>query len=180
MVEEKKQIKERIYVINLRREWLKVPRYERTGRAIKAIKKFIAKHMKVRDKDFSKIKLDSYLNNEIWFRGRANPPAKIKVKAIKEGEIVKVDFVEEPSHIKFLKSRSEKIHKEEIKKSEKEQKPEETKKEELSEKRKQEEIEKEKAVSEKKTEEIEQNFKIDKHLTKVKKATRQQRMALEK
>src|SRR3989338_9112388 len=91
---------EREYIIPLRREWLKVPMYERTGRAIKAIKKFIAKNMKVIDRDVSKVKLDVYFNNEIWFRGRANPPSKIKVKAVKEGDIVKVGLADIPEHIK--------------------------------------------------------------------------------
>src|SRR3989344_4832699 len=101
----------REYVIPLRRFWLNVPHYERTGKAIKVIKKFIAKHMKIAERDIDKVKLDIYLNNELWFKGRANPPAKVKVKATKEGEIVKVTFVEIPEHVKFLKARHEKIHK---------------------------------------------------------------------
>ena len=64
---------EREYIIPLRSEWRKVANYRRTGRAVKAIKKFIAKHMKVPDRDLDKVKLDMYLNNELWFRGRKKP-----------------------------------------------------------------------------------------------------------
>src|SRR3989344_3570473 len=77
---------EREYVVPLRRAWLHVPHYNRTSKAIKTIKKFIAKHMKVEDRDPNKVKLDVYLNNDLWFRGRANPPSRVKVKARKEAE----------------------------------------------------------------------------------------------
>ena len=53
---EKKE--EREYVIPLRKEWRKVANYRRTGRAVKEIKKFIARHMKVPDRDLNKVKLD--------------------------------------------------------------------------------------------------------------------------
>ena len=35
---------EREYVIPLRREWMKVSRYKRTARGVKAVKKFVARH----------------------------------------------------------------------------------------------------------------------------------------
>ena len=161
---------EREYIIPLRRAILKVPRYERTGKAVKIIKKFIAKHMKIPDRDTQKVKLDVYLNNELWFRGRKNPPAKIKVKAIKEDDIVKVDFVEMPEHVRFLKQKLEKRHKPGEKKPEKpeEQKPQEEKPEEKSEEKKIEEQEKEKAVAEQHIKEAEIQAKAQKHLTKVK------------
>jgi len=96
---------EREYVITLRRFWQNVPNYERSGKAIKAIKNFIAKHMKLYDRDLDKIKLDVHMNNEVWFRGRASPPSKIKVKAIKENGIVKVELAELPEHLKFHKEK---------------------------------------------------------------------------
>jgi large subunit ribosomal protein L31e len=174
MAEQTKTL-EREYVIPLRREWVRVPVYERTGRAIKAIKKFIAKHMKVLDRDVNNVKLDVYFNNELWFRGRANPPAKIKVRAIKEGEIVRVNFVETPEHVKMLKSKHEKLHKAAEKKPEmKSEKKEETPEE------KKEETEKEKAVAEERLKEMKQEAKAEKHVTKVEKAQHPQRMALQK
>ena len=92
MAEEKIQAMEREYIIPLRKEWRKVASYKRTGRAVKEIKKFIAKHMKVPDRDISKVKLDIYLNNEIWFKGRTKPPAKIKVIARPDSTALLVYF----------------------------------------------------------------------------------------
>lgn len=171
---------EREYIIPLRKAWLKVPEYERTPRAIKAIKKFIAKHMKVPERDTKKVKLDVYFNNELWFRGIRKPPAKIKVRAVKEGDIVKVNFVEIPEHIKFLKAKIEKRHKIEDKKPEvKEEKKEEIKPEEKTETEKKEEKEKEQAVAEQHLKETKLDVKAQKHLTK-KKETGFHRMALKK
>jgi len=164
------KILEREYVIPLRRELLKVPIYRRSERAVKAIKKFIAKHMKVTDRDVKKVKLDVYLNNEIWFRGITNPPSKVKVKARKEGDIVKVDFVEIPAHVKFLKGKHEKRHKKpEVKKEAKpEAKPAETKEEVKTEEQKKDEAEKEKATELLHAKEAKQDAKAQKHTTKVK------------
>lgn len=100
---------EREYVIPLRKEINKVPRYRKTNKAVKSVKEFLARHMKVRDRDLNKIKLDKYLNEYLWARGVKNPPTKVKVKAIKEGEIVKVELVEMPANLKFKKMREEKL-----------------------------------------------------------------------
>jgi len=106
---EPKAILEREYIVPLRKEWLKVPEYKRANKATKALKQFIAKHMKVYDRDLKKIKIDQILNNEIRFRGMRKPPAKIKVKAIKlDTGIVRVELVNLPPHIKFQKLREEK------------------------------------------------------------------------
>src|SRR3989338_6180265 len=101
----------REHIIPPSKEWRKVANYRRTGKAIKEIKKFIARHMKVPDRDVEKVKLDVYLNQEILFRGRKKPPAKIKVRARKEGEIVKVELAEMPEHWKFVQQKKLKLHK---------------------------------------------------------------------
>ena len=134
----------REYIIPLRREWQKKANYRRTGRAVKFIKQFIAKHMKVSERDVSKVKLDPYFNNEIWFRGRANPPSKIKVRATKVGDIVKVTLAETTDKIKFDTAKHERKHKVSEKKS-----PEkaEEKKEEKTDEQKKEEKEKEQSVA---------------------------------
>ena len=102
---------ERNYVIPLREKCRKVPRYKKTNKAIKTIKEFLVKHMKVRDRDLKKIKINKYLNEMIWFRGIRNPPHKIKVRAIKEGENVTVFPVEISDKLKFKKLREEKTEK---------------------------------------------------------------------
>ena len=65
---------EREYVIPLRRKVNIVPRYKKTPKAIKTIKEFIAQHMKVRDRDLKKIRIDRYLNEAVWARGIKKPP----------------------------------------------------------------------------------------------------------
>jgi large subunit ribosomal protein L31e len=100
---------EREYVIPLRAEWKKVPKYKRAAKAIKAIKEFLARHMKVYDRNLNKIKIDGYLNEFVWFRGIKKPPAKIKVKVVKKDENVHVELAELPEKLKFKKAREEKL-----------------------------------------------------------------------
>ena len=167
----------REYIIPLRRVWLRVPEYKRAGKAVKAIKQFIAKHMKVAERDLDKVKLDVYFNNEIWFRGRTNPPAKVKVRAVKEGEIVRVELAETPKHVEFLKKKHEKFRKEAEKKDEPKQQ--EEKKEEKTEEQKKDEAEKGKAVEELNLKQAEQQAKAEKHITKIKEPEIQ-RMAMKR
>jgi large subunit ribosomal protein L31e len=100
---------EREYTIPLRARWSIVPTYKRANKAIKTIKEFLVKHMKIRDRDLNKIKVDKFLNEAIWARGIKHPPSKIKVKAIKEGDIVRVEAAELNDKLKFKKLREEKI-----------------------------------------------------------------------
>ncbi len=100
---------EREYIVPLRKQWLKVPEYKRANKATKALKQFIAKHMKVYDRDLKKIKIEQDLNNEIRFRGMKKPPAKIKIKAKKyDNDIVRVELIDIPVHVKFARLRQEK------------------------------------------------------------------------
>ena len=173
---------EREYVIPLRNEWRKVANYRRTGRAIKEIKKFIARHMKVPERDTNKVKLDQWLNQEIWFRGRKKPPAKIKVRAVKEGDIVRVELAELPEFVKFEKAKRERLHKpaEKPKAEEKKEAPAvEEKKEEKTEEEKKDEKEKAQSTADVRAKEAEQQAKSQKHLTKAKEPS-YHRMALKK
>lgn len=82
---------ERTYIINLRREWLKVPRYKRSKKAAKGLREFLAKNMK--QPDLKQVKIGSKLNEAIWARGMKNPPCKIKVTVIKEDDgLVKAEL----------------------------------------------------------------------------------------
>ena len=103
---------EREYVIPLREKCRIVPRYKKANRAIKTIKEFLARHMKIRDRDLGKIKIDRYLNEFVWLRGIRKPPAKVKVKAILEkdskgNEVVRAELAEMPEKLKFKKAREE-------------------------------------------------------------------------
>lgn len=169
---------EREYVIPLRRHILKVPAYRRSAKAIKAIKAFVAKHMKVAERDVDKVKLDVYFNNEVWLRGKTNPPNKVKVKATKEGDIVKVTFVQMPERVKFQKAKNERLHQEAPKQA---QTPaaapkaeEKTADEKIAEK------EKEASVAEAAQKQAKADAKAQKHVTKPETAKQPQRMALQK
>lgn len=130
---ERKIVLEREYVVPLRDEWLKVPLYKRANKAVKALKQFMVRHMKVYDRDLRKIKVDIYLNNEIKFRGMKKPLAFIKVKAIKYDDgIVEVKLVDLPKHIEFEIARNAKREAEKTKQA-KPKKPEEAKVEESQE-----------------------------------------------
>jgi len=144
----KKEVKselEREYIVPLRKKVNKVPRYKRAKKAVKVLKEFIAKHMKVEDRDLNKVKVDKFLNNEIWFRGIKKPPAKIKVKAVKDSEgIVRIELVDIPEKVKFAMG-WEKKRDEKVKTSKKKEKVEEKKEEKGSEEEKKDGQEKEKA-----------------------------------
>lgn len=148
----KKEIKtekiEREYVIPLRCEWKKVPRYKRAKKAIRAIREFLVQHMKIRDRDLTKIRIDKYLNEEVWFRGIKKPPAKIKVKAIKEKDIVRVELVDFSEKAKFKKLREEKVLNEGKEKAKKKKSEEKKVEDDKSEGNKEEAIEKKAAVVE--------------------------------
>jgi len=170
---EKKQIPkiEREYIIPLRREILKVPRHKRAPKAIKAIKQFIAKHMKIPDRDLSKVKIDIYLNRQIWFRGIRNPITKVKVKVTKKEDDFFVELAELPKQLKFAKkkqdkkkqagekAKKQKVEEKPVEDEKKEEKPEEKTKEE-----KKEEKEKEKSGEEEKKKVTEIKAREQKHI----------------
>ncbi|MDD2445137.1 MAG: 50S ribosomal protein L31e, partial [Candidatus Nanoarchaeia archaeon] len=87
-IKEEKIELERVYIVPLRKGFLKVPQYKRAKKAVKTLKEFLAKHMKVENRDLNKVKIDIYLNNEIWFKGIKKPLSKVKVKAKKINGIV--------------------------------------------------------------------------------------------
>jgi len=103
---------EREYVIPLRERCRPVPRYKKTPKAVKTVKEFLVRHMQIRDKDLNKIKIDRFLNEQLWERGIKKPLHKVKVRVIKEGDIVKVYSVDLPTKINFKKLREEKREKE--------------------------------------------------------------------
>ena len=170
--EEPKVILEREYIVPLRRGWLKVPEYKRANKAMKTLKEFIAQHMKIYDRDLRKVKVDNLVNNEIRFRGMKKPLAKIKVKAKKfDDGIVRVELVEVPIHVKFLKLKEEK-RKSELEKKKKE-KPEVIKPESEKPQETQETKEKETASSDAGLKESEKQSKKLKSVSKQKRPNEQ-------
>ncbi len=78
---------EKLFIINLRREFLKKPRYKRAKKAVTAVKEFISKHLKVEE-----VKIGRQLNELIWSRGSKNPPSKVKVNSYIEEKIAYVEL----------------------------------------------------------------------------------------
>ena len=74
--------KEELYTIPFR-DVKHAPRHKRTVRAIKILKHYIERHMKVNPID---IRIDPELNEELWKRGIEKPPRKIRVRAVKDTE----------------------------------------------------------------------------------------------
>ncbi len=150
---EEKIILEREYTVPLRNKCANTPQYKRTPKAVKSLKEFLAKHMKVEERDTDKVKLDRYLNEELWFRGIRKPASKIKVKAKKyDSGIVRVELADIPEKVKFGMDRENRLSK----KAEKE-KPAE-KPEEKAEKK---ETAEEKEIKEEKKESVEEMGKIE-------------------
>src|ERR671910_1340304 len=80
----------RIYTINLGKAQL-TPRYRRTARVVNMIREFASRHMKT-----DEVKLDQELNRQVWKKGKANPPRRLRVRMIKnEDGVVIVSPYEE-------------------------------------------------------------------------------------
>jgi len=109
---------ERNYVIPLRKEFSKAPKYKRASKSIRAIREFVMKHMKV-----EKVILGKYLNDEIWRNGPKNPPTKVSVKIVKEENKARVELIgapEEPVKEESKETKKKKV-KEEVKEEIKEE-----------------------------------------------------------
>ena len=59
--ETSKTVLERVYNVPLRREYMKATSWRRAKKAVKALRQFIAKHMKSDD-----VILGKYVNKELW------------------------------------------------------------------------------------------------------------------
>ena len=139
---------ERTYNIPLRTEFLKVPKYKRTNKAVRAVRNFLIKHMKC-----EKIVLGQFINKELWKHGIKNPPHHLKVNVVKKDgkvyaelfgkkyeEAIKAEEVKEDAKgldkVKDMlagkeKEVTEEVKAEEEKKETKEEKPKATEKKEV-------------------------------------------------
>ncbi len=89
-VEEEEFVEERTYTIPLRKAWI-APSGKRAPRAVKIIKQFINRHMKVEsragleeEEEPKKLILSNELNERIWRRGIQKPPRRVRVRAAKD------------------------------------------------------------------------------------------------
>jgi large subunit ribosomal protein L31e len=119
----------RKYVVPLRKEWLKVPRWRRSKRAVDALQDFISKHTKVHN-----VRISNWLNEEVWKHGGKNPPSKVEVEVKIENRKVKDKKTKKENDVPFaivelatLSKRAERLDKkkeDKLKKFKKTAKPE--------------------------------------------------------
>lgn len=79
---------ERVYNIPLRKHFVNAPRTKRAKRAVRTVKDFVKRHMKVEN-----VAVGKSLNEEIWKRGIQNPPPKVSVICLKDGDRCSVDLI---------------------------------------------------------------------------------------
>ncbi|MEM3622624.1 MAG: 50S ribosomal protein L31e [Candidatus Bathyarchaeia archaeon] len=90
---EEEIVEERIYTIPLGKAWIGPPR-KRAPRAMRIIKSFLVKHMKLEKKEGEgeeeeepkKLIISNEVNEKIWSRGIEKPPRKVRVRAAKDKE----------------------------------------------------------------------------------------------
>ncbi|MDO8553288.1 MAG: 50S ribosomal protein L31e [Candidatus Micrarchaeota archaeon] len=75
---------ERLYTVPLGKAYEHI-RTKRTRRTVKILRKFLARHMKVKE---TLVKLSIALNNSMWVHGMQKPPRNVKIRAIKEQDLV--------------------------------------------------------------------------------------------
>ncbi|MGD0159286.1 MAG: 50S ribosomal protein L31e [Candidatus Bathyarchaeia archaeon] len=88
---EEEIVEERIYTIPLGKAWIMPPR-KRTPRAMRMIRAFITKHMKLgakkeeeeEEEELPKLIISNEVNERVWTRGVEKPPRKIRVRAAKD------------------------------------------------------------------------------------------------
>jgi len=90
--EEEEIVEERIYTIPLRRAWIS-PRKKRAPRAVRMVRSFIQRHMKVEtgvkgeeEEEEGRLVISNEVNERLWSRGIEKPPRNIRVRAVKDKE----------------------------------------------------------------------------------------------
>ena len=92
--EEKEIVEERTYTVPLGKAWI-MPPNKRTPRALKMLKIFMIKHMKLevrkeeeteKEEEPPQLVISNEVNEKMWSRGIEKPPRKIRVRAEKDKE----------------------------------------------------------------------------------------------
>jgi len=90
---EEEIVEEKTYTIPLGRAWI-APRKKRTPRAVRIVKSFIQKHMKIEERtttaeeegEGERLVISDEVNKKLWNRGIEKPPRNIRVRAVKDKE----------------------------------------------------------------------------------------------
>jgi len=91
--EEEEIVEEKFYTVPLGKAWITPPR-RRVPRAMRMLKSFITKHMKLEsrketeeeEEEVSRLIISNEVNLRMWSRGIEKPPRKIRVRAAKDKE----------------------------------------------------------------------------------------------
>jgi large subunit ribosomal protein L31e len=91
--EEEEFVEERIYTIPLGKAWVRPPK-KRAPRAMRIIKDFVTKHMKMdmraeeeeEEKEMPQLLITNDVNEKVWSRSIEKPPRKIRVRVAKDNE----------------------------------------------------------------------------------------------
>lgn len=91
--EEEEIVEEKFYTVPLGKAWITPPR-RRAPRAMRMLKSFITKHMKLKyrketgeeEEEVSRLIISNEVNLRMWSRGIEKPPRKIRVRAAKDKE----------------------------------------------------------------------------------------------
>jgi len=111
-------MEERAYTIPLRTVYNRAKRAVRAKRAMKHIREFIARHMKVSEEN---VKIHVSVNHVVWQSGIQKPPRKVKVVAVKDGETVWVYTPEERAKLAEVAKKKARARKKVEKKAEQKQ-----------------------------------------------------------
>lgn len=94
-VEEEEFVEERIYTVPLRKAWI-VPPNKRAPKAMRLIKAFVIKHMKLEagreeideeaEEEQRRLLISNEVNERIWRRGIEKPPRRVRIRAAKDKE----------------------------------------------------------------------------------------------
>jgi large subunit ribosomal protein L31e len=78
---------EKFLTLNLRKELVKTRRVKKAKRIVSLVREKVQKMFKGLE-----VKIDKSVNEEIWKMGAKKPPAKLKLKLIKEEKSVRVEM----------------------------------------------------------------------------------------
>jgi large subunit ribosomal protein L31e len=90
--EEEEIVEERTYTVPLAKAWI-VPPNKRTSRAVRMLRSFMIKHMKLEarkegeteeEEEPKQLIISNEVNEKMWERGIEKPPRKIRVRAAKD------------------------------------------------------------------------------------------------
>lgn len=91
---EEEIVEERFYTVPLSKAWI-YPKRKRAPRAMRILKSFVTKHMKLEgrkpsegeeEEELGKLIVSNEVNLKMWDRGIGKPPRKIRVRAAKDKE----------------------------------------------------------------------------------------------